>query len=208
MCRKLILLICVVLLPGLAGSARAALPAGWSNQDIGPVATAGSADESGGTWTLTASGADIWGNADQFHYAYAPLRGDGQIVARVATITGGTNGWRKAGLMIRETLNDNSRFAYMIMRSDANGGSFGYRPATGGGCTSYDNADPDIPNWVRLVRQANWISAWTSTNGTAWTQRGAYIYIDMAADAYVGQAPLCLTCDSASEPRGCQARSA
>jgi len=190
MCRKLILLICVVLLPGLAGSARAAVPAGWSNQDIGPVATAGSADESGGTWTLTASGADIWGTADQFHYAYAPLRGDGQIVVRVATITGGTNGWRKAGLMIRETLDANSKFAYMIMRSDANGGSFGYRPATGGGCASYDNADPDIPNWVRLVRQANWISAWTSTNGTSWTQRGAYIYIDMAADAYVG---LCLT---------------
>jgi len=197
MCRRLIFLICVVLVPGLAGSARAALPAGWSNQDIGAVTTAGSANESGGAWIITASGADIWGTADQFHYAYATtkLRGDCQITVRVATITGGTSDWRKAGVMIRDTLDPGSKFAYAITRAGTVGGSFGWRPATGGGCWSRDYGDPDIPIWVRLVRQANRISAWTSTNGTAWTQQGGYI-ITMKAEVYVG---LCLTAHNAAE---------
>jgi len=191
MCRKLILLICVVLLPGLAGSARAALPAGWSSQDIGAVAAAGSANESGGLWTIKASGADIFGTADEFHYAFmtTKLRGDCDIRVRVATVTGGANNWRKIGVMIRDTLDPGSKFAYAITRPGTDGGSFGWRPATGGGCWSQSYGDPDIPVWVRLVRQANRISAWSSTNGTAWTQQGGYIYI-MSGEVYVG---LCLT---------------
>ncbi len=196
MCRKLILLICVVLLPGLAGSARAAVPAGWSNQDIGAVALAGSADESGGTWTLTASGADIWNGADQFHFAFTTLRGDGAISIRVNTITGGTNTWRKAGVMIRETLNAESKFAYMIMRAGTDGGSFGWQPTTTGNGGSTNFGDPDIPRYVRLVRQANRFSAWYSADGIAWTQQGGYIYIDMAAQVYVG---LCLTSHNNAE---------
>jgi hypothetical protein len=196
MCRRLIFLICVVLVLGLAPSALAALPAGWSSQDIGAVGLAGSANESAGVWTLTASGADIWGTADQFHYAFTTLRGDGSISVRVATVTGGTNNWRKIGVMIRESLAANSKFAYMVMRETTYGGSFGWRPNTGGVCSSYNFGDPDIPRYVRLLRQANSITAWYSADGSAWTQYGGAVYIDMAAEVYVG---LCLTSHNNAE---------
>src|SRR5262249_30658187 len=58
------------------------------HQDIGTSgdpAIAGNATFANGTYTLTASGSDIWGAADHFQYLYRPLVGDGQIIARVVT---------------------------------------------------------------------------------------------------------------------------
>src|SRR6185503_20753211 len=45
---------------------QAALPAGWSDADIGSPGLAGSASEASGDWTVTGGGADIWNAADQF----------------------------------------------------------------------------------------------------------------------------------------------
>ena len=56
---------------------------GWNHGDIGAVGLAGDASLSSGTFTITGSGADIWGNADAFHYLYRPFTGDGTITARV-----------------------------------------------------------------------------------------------------------------------------
>ena len=79
-----------------------ALPTPWQTQDIGAVGATGSASFATATttFTVTGAGADIWGTADAFRYAYQPLSGDGQIIARVATVQN-TNVWVKAGVMIR-----------------------------------------------------------------------------------------------------------
>jgi len=191
MCKKLIYFVCVVLVLGLAGSASAVLPAGWSSQDIGAVGIAGSADEFEGTWTVMASGADIWGRNDQFRYAYTTLRGDGEITARVAAIEGGTNNWRKAGVMIRESLDANSRHDYCISRPGADGGSHGWRPGTNSNSQSDNWGDPDLPQWVRLVRQGNIVMAYRSTDGSSWTLQGnRQVYQDVANVIYIG---LCFT---------------
>ena len=47
---------------------------------------AGFIDNGGGSFTMSASGADIWGTADQFRFAYKSLNGDGSITARVESI--------------------------------------------------------------------------------------------------------------------------
>ena len=49
------------------------------------------------------AGADIWGTADQFQFVYKPMTGNGEVIARVASITN-ANAWSKAGVMIRESL--------------------------------------------------------------------------------------------------------
>jgi len=62
-----------------------------------------------GTFTEAGSGTDIWdvGTAgdyrDEFHYAYKMLTGAGSITTRVVSVQN-TNGWAKAGVIIRETL--------------------------------------------------------------------------------------------------------
>ncbi len=84
------------------------LPSGWLDQDIGPVAIAGSATYSSGSFTMNASGAGTIGEtADQMHFVYQPLYGDGSIVARVVSVPSGTA--TQAGIMIRETLSANAR---------------------------------------------------------------------------------------------------
>ena len=46
------------------------LPAGWAHADIGATPVAGNATLSSGIYTVTGSGADVWGTADAFHFAY------------------------------------------------------------------------------------------------------------------------------------------
>jgi hypothetical protein len=48
-----------------------------------PALTSMAVTETAGKMTLTGSGADIWGNSDQFGFAFKTLTGDGSILARV-----------------------------------------------------------------------------------------------------------------------------
>ena len=59
--------------------------------------------ESAGGLEIAGSGADIWETADQFHFRFQSLSGDGEIVARVTSLAN-THPWAKVGLMVRETL--------------------------------------------------------------------------------------------------------
>src|SRR5439155_17295247 len=90
------------------------LPVPWLDRDIGSVGVAGSAQFSNGTFTVRASGADIWGAADAFHCAYQPWSGDGSIVARVADVAN-TSAWAKAGVMFRASLDAGSAHALMLL---------------------------------------------------------------------------------------------
>jgi hypothetical protein len=90
------------------------LPAGWTKRDIGPVTLAGSASYANNTYTVQASGSDIWTATDAFHFVYQSLTGDGSITARVASISN-TNQWAKAGVMIRESLAANSKESSLVV---------------------------------------------------------------------------------------------
>jgi len=89
------------------------LPAGWTYTDVGAAGAAGSGTESGGTVTIKAAGADTWGTADAFGYASTTLTGNGQIVARVASVQN-VNAWTKAGVMVRNGLTAGAAHAFMI----------------------------------------------------------------------------------------------
>jgi hypothetical protein len=162
-----------------------ALPSPWLDQDIGAVGVAGSASDSGGTFTILGAGADIWGAADAFHFAYQSLTGDGSIVAHVTGL-GATNTWAKAGVMIRETLNANSTFADAIVTS-ANGTAFQRRTSTGGTATTTAGPAATVPYWVRIERVGNTFTGSVSTNGTTWTAIGTET-IPMAATVFIGLA--------------------
>jgi len=77
-----------------------ALPAPWTDQDIGDTGQAGNATYSAGVFTVNGSGANIWYTADSFNYLARPVSGDIEIVDRVAALAN-TNLHAKAGLMFR-----------------------------------------------------------------------------------------------------------
>jgi regulation of enolase protein 1 (concanavalin A-like superfamily) len=157
----------------------------WRSQDIGVVGRAGAAAEQGGAFTLDGSGADIWDTADGFHFAWQTLAGDGEIVARVATLEG-THHWAKAGVMIRESLTAGSRHAFMLV-SRARGLAFQRRTSTNGASTHTDGGAGAAPQWVRLVRTGNTFQAFRSADGTNWTLVGSQS-ISMGATTYIGLA--------------------
>jgi hypothetical protein len=72
-----------------------ALPEGWHEAAIGG-ATAGGAMEHDGAITVSASGRDVWGAADDFRFVSRTLRGDGDVIARVDSLDA-VHRWRKPG---------------------------------------------------------------------------------------------------------------
>ena len=160
------------------------LPAGWTAKDIGAVGSPGSSNESGGVFTVIGGGADIWGSADAFQFAYTTLTGDGDIVARVAAVEHVVD-WTKAGIMMRETLSAGSRHAFMVV-SAAKGLSFQRRLSSNGASTSTSGAG-SAPAFVKLTRSGNTFTASRSADGVSWTTVGSDV-ISMASTIYVGLA--------------------
>jgi glucose/arabinose dehydrogenase/fibronectin type 3 domain-containing protein/regulation of enolase protein 1 (concanavalin A-like superfamily) len=150
-------------------------PPAWTSQDIGATGATGSFNDGGATQSLSGAGNDIWGTSDQFRFAYQTLSGDGEIVARVVSITN-TDAWAKAGVMFRESVAANSRFAMMLMTPGANGAAFQYRVNNGGSAAPSGSADrvSTLPRWVRLTRQGNLIRGFTSVDGVTWIQRNSF----------------------------------
>ena len=173
---------CVVLSASLAV---AALPVDWSGVDVGSSPLAGSGAETGGTWTVTGNGADIWGTSDQCHYAYAQARGDFDVSCRITGMTGGTDGWRKAGLMARASLAADSRYAMTLM-SGSNGVRFQWRTSDGGGSGATGPAGIGRPYYLRLVRSGDVFRSYTSPDGTSWAEHGSGQTIAMPDPIYLG----------------------
>jgi hypothetical protein len=167
-----------------AGAAGGTAPT-WQDRDVGAVGQAGSASESASTFSIKGAGVDIWGSADSFHFMYQPMSGDGQLVARVASLTR-THDWAKAGVMIRETLAAGSRHASMFV-TPAKGTAFQRRVATGGVSTTTAGVLVAPPRWVKLVRTGATFAAFESADGAAWTLVGSET-ISMATDVYIGLA--------------------
>jgi hypothetical protein len=171
-----------------------ASPRDWTQQDLaelslwfrGYPASVGSFVEGpAGTYTMTGSGADIWNDSDQFHYAFKTLNGPGSIVAKVESISN-TDPWAKAGVMIRETLEADSRHAMMIV-SASSGVSFQRRFDTGGASSSDTTVGITAPYWVKIERGlAGNFTAYSSTNGSTWQMLGQPEPFQMASNAYIG----------------------
>jgi alpha-L-fucosidase len=158
----------------------------WLTQDIGAVGASGALVQSGSSMLINGSGADIWGTADEFRYVYQALSGDGTITARVECLQN-TDGWAKAGLMIRESLNANSRYAIAFM-SPSNGTALQQRTSTGGSASGVAGTTGlSAPYWLRLKRSGTTFTAYQSADGVTWTTLGTTT-ISMATDVYVGLA--------------------
>jgi hypothetical protein len=160
------------------------LPVPWNHQDIGPVGLKGSAALQGDAFTLAGSGTDIWGIADEFHFVYQRLSGDGELTARVVRVRR-SDEWAQAGVMIRESLEPGSRYAHMFASADF-GPVFDWRPAVDGKCIGgSSNILWNVPYWVKVARQGTNFAGYYSKNGTDWKlfRRES---MPMAEDTYVG----------------------
>ena len=139
-----------------------------------------------GPYTITASGEDIWdvpdlrgaGYHDEFHYAYKAITGAAgplvTIIAKVESVSN-TSPWAKAGVMIRDSLDPNSKNGMMCI-TPTSATAFQYRVDDADVSTSYDYqmagyesmADISAPYWVKLELYTDYGNLWAyySANGT------------------------------------------
>jgi len=156
----------------------------FTASDIGAVGLAGSTTVSAGTYTVLGSGADIYATSDSFHYYHRDLNGDGEISVRVASLSN-TNEWAKAGVMIRETTAAGSRVVFAGVTPQP--GLELIRRVDTGSTTTATAASGDAPRWIRLVRQGDLFTAYSSTDGSTWTSIGTAT-VSMPASVRIGLA--------------------
>jgi hypothetical protein len=142
-----------------------------------------------GTITMTAAGDDIWGTADQFHFAYKTLSGTGSIIVRVDSVQN-THAWAKAGVMIRETLDPGSKHAFAVVSA---GSGVAFQGRDDADFSSFGTTEAGIaaPHWVKVERDvAGNFTVTHSANGSSWAPVGDAIpmNIPMTSDVYVGLA--------------------
>jgi hypothetical protein len=159
------------------------LPKPWRSTDIGSTGAPGSAGYANSKFTILGSGADIWNSSDAFHYVYQAASGDCSVVAKVTGV-GDADPWSKTGVMIRETLNPDSKHASVFV-TPSNGVAFQYRNATGGNSGNVNTTGLSAPYWVRIVRRGSTFTASRSPDGSTWTTIGSQS-ISMGSSVYIG----------------------
>ncbi len=138
------------------------------------------------TYTLRGAGEDIYGFEDQFHFAYKELTDSVKIIAKVESLDN-ADPFAKAGVMIRDTLDANSRNMAVLITPE-NGVRFQFR-TVGEDVTDREFAEGlTTPYWVRLERTSGGlIRAYHSANGSDWTSFSLK-QLSVSAPMYVGLA--------------------
>lgn len=142
-------------------------------RDIGAPALTGTTQApSTDTYSVSGAGANIWNAADQFQYASQSLTGDGTIIAQIDAMDY-THHFAKAGLMIRDTLDANSKHV-MVTLTGSEGTGMYYRSTTGGTSANILAGDVGLtgPVWLKLVRSGDTFTGFKSADGVNWITLG------------------------------------
>ena len=152
----------------------------FHHSDVGGPAAAGSSFTStNGEISVVAGGTDIWNASDSGHLTLAALSGNFDVHARVDSLTrSGVDIISKAGLIVRETTNADSRTLHILGNPPASQGGrdlieAGQRPLIAALTVAWPattNVVPaGIPNlWLRLTRVDDVFTGYASTNGVNW----------------------------------------
>jgi hypothetical protein len=147
---------------------------GWYGRDIGDTGAAGSAEFDAGTFTVRGSGADIWDQADAFHFLvhrYPYVFRSHQIVARVTGVEN-TDAYAKAGVMVR-TSGGGPDAANVLLDVRPTGDiELTTRTSRGEATTFIAASTHALPVWLRLTRTDSGVAGSISSDGLQWTAVG------------------------------------
>jgi regulation of enolase protein 1 (concanavalin A-like superfamily) len=152
--------------------------------DIGTVNKKGTEKITKDELEMDASGSDIWGKHDEFHFGYMKLNGDFDLSVQVLSLSA-ANKYTKAGIMARTDLSDSSQHVYYQVfpdnspRNKNNGGcEFQYRLVKGGDMKAV-YPDPKTAGnlfnvaypatWIRLRRLGNIFESYFSNDNKTWS---------------------------------------
>ena len=130
--------------------------------------------------------ADIWNYDDEFHYFYRSAIGDVSVEIFVNGLTGtNINGWAKGGLMLRDSLDANSKH-FSIVVTGSWGLSNQWRLEDGGQSNHDTNYSLPMSNIrLKITKTGNVFQTYYHTN-TGWIQFGASRTLEFSNHFYYG----------------------
>jgi PKD repeat protein len=163
----------------------------WSSADVGSPAIPGGERAEGECIGVFAGATTVGDTSDQFHFTYVPKAGTSYaLTARIEEAL-----WRPgavAGIMLRETLDAGSRFAfayaYNIGTSSGIQYAFLTRKAPGARALASRGELVQFPakGYLRLERDGNEFRTYTSTDGHTWSPLYSTIFTTMSEDLLAG----------------------
>ncbi|WP_335343077.1 fibronectin type III domain-containing protein [Halomontanus rarus] len=173
-----------------------------SNRSEAATTTAMTADgqetddrtDGAGPITVEGGGADIWGQADAFHYYYTEADGDFDVAVRVDSVEN-TDEYAKAGLMVRESTDPDARNVMIRRTPDETSVQWRRTPGSDSQSTTTEagageseiDGGTTADSWHRLVRSGETILAYSSSDGVEWTLFAA-LSVSLSSRVHVGLA--------------------
>ena len=153
--------------------------------DVGAPAQAGSArfDPVQKIYEVTGGGANIWGAADAFHFVWKKISGDMDLTAKLRFEGAGKVAHRKAGLLVRQTIEAGSPWAGVMLHGDGLT-SLQYRE-TAGGLTREVRAAVSAPVTIRLLRKGDTFTFYAAREGEPLTEAGS-MKVALSDPVYAG----------------------
>jgi TolB protein len=154
--------------------------------DVGTVLHAGSVeyDAAKGTYTIAGSGENMWFGKDAYQFVWKKTSGDVALSADIAFVESGGNAHRKAVLMIRQTLDEDS--VYVDIARHGNGMTALQFRTEKGGLTN----EVESPNWgpahLRIEKHGAYATMWLAREGGELKIAGASPRIELKEPFYVG----------------------
>lgn len=157
----------------------------FTTYDINNSLPAGYLNSKPDGFEIAGGGSGIGGYSDQFSSAFDQRVGDFDLQVRIKNINA-TDLWAKVGLMARETLSSDSKFAAVLSTPSIVGVTFEYRATNNTASVLQGSVPPNYPDcWIRLKRAGNTFSGFASIDGRSWIKLGS-VDIQMNSVAYVG----------------------
>ena len=154
-------------------------------QDFGNPPLNSAVTVAGNGINVTAAGSDFGGFVDQGSLSYQTYSGNFDVCVRVAAL-GLSDIFAKAGIMAREDLSNNGRFAAALATPAMNGTFFEWRDPVGAMANSAGSFPANYPNtWLRLQRVGNTFTGYAGYDGQTWTVLGGDT-ITMSNRVYLG----------------------
>lgn len=184
----LVLVVCLRPFPAAARGAAGSVGIFEGQSDVGLVTPAGTAlfQPASRTYTLSASGANIWGKADALHFVWKKMSGNLSLTADIVfpAAPGNPSPHRKAVLMFRQTLDADAVYADAAQHGSGMT-ALQYRGEKS--ATTQDiELNIDTPKRVRLEKRGDTITMFLSNAGEPLHQAGASIKLHLAEPFYVG----------------------
>lgn len=135
------------------------------------------------TYLLTGAGTNMWLKSDEFFMTWRKETGDFSLSAKVGFVADGVDAHRKLGLIIRESLDADARYADVCVHGDGLT-SLQYREK-GGDITKEVKWEGKAPDHIVLERKGNKIIMKTAVGKVAEEVTGE-IELDLPASCYIG----------------------